>query len=137
MNRTTIPPRSGRRLAVLAVMIATVLASCVTPPTGGGPPPWLAAGCLNSSNDGPSPAPIGPDFYFNGTPGVLNNSTFYTSTDGSCSGPSILQATMVQAPDGTTAEAICTALGLPGAPFPIATGGWPVPSDAWGCPVPS
>ncbi len=83
--------------------------------------------CLDSSVAGtPDVEPVGP---FD----TANNLALFPSTDGTCSGESLVRRTMVSATTAGNADATCLALGAPGAEAMLAGHGYPLPDSVWVC----
>ena len=76
------------------------------------------------------------DLHYLGPINTLNNTTHYSSTNGSCSGTAGPSLTMVRAPDQVSANALCSS--LTGGVGPIAENqqsiyGANTPPDFWTC----
>lgn len=105
---------SHRWLAVPAVLILMLLgAACVEQPPQSDPPtPWLKAGCLD--ND----VPDMPELWFNGVADKRDNTVGFhdrvgnLSSDGTCTGPQKVWATIVRASDKNAAREACASARL-------------------------
>ena len=122
------------RVGIAAGLMVSALAlgGCTTG-GGGNTPPWLAAGCIDSSIPGL------PDFVFSGYPNYLYNGHStqvggIDSEDGTCTGDISVPGTVVQAANMPLAIAVCAELGVTvTSPAHLATNGYAVPTDAWAC----
>lgn len=98
--------RAASRLGVAVVTLGAVLAlaSCAPPP----PPPGPVGPPIPTCYDAPE-----FDFSYTGPVNTVGNLTLSDSTDGTCSGPAVAEATTVVAVDLSAAGAICAGL-IPG-----------------------
>ncbi len=120
-------------LSVAALMAA---AACVPPPEPEPDPstPWLAAGCLDSTDE------FAPDVLFSGVANVVGNAQSFVDEegtpilDGSCDGLEGEGGTIVRAATQAAAITVCADLGIVVHDPPLlAEWGYPTPNDAWAC----
>jgi len=121
-------------LGLLVTAMAVLVTAC---PTGGGSP-WIASGtCFGGFNNTFQTNTLDGEYV--GPDNTAGNVTSYESRDGSCTGATVGNLTLVRAADQSTADGLCATL-TPSTPlaFNLVAAGVvtytpAMPADAWGC----
>ena len=117
--------------APLLLMIG--LASCSTPPPAAAGPTLPAVGCYDFVF---AEFPTAPDLRFTGAL-TARNARYFSSSDGTCTGPVTQVFTVVKASDSVIADDECEALGqglhLPDFLSDLGSVGWTGLSGLWEC----
>ena len=100
--------KRARVLAPVVALAAILMVGCAQQPAPTPAPPWLAAGCITSTD------PVAPDFSYSGTPNVLGNGLGHVPSDTPCGGDVFDEGTIVRAATVGEAATLCRDRGRSG-----------------------